>query len=240
MSRSERDAAIDRGMRNQLSLRQKLIDQGAKTIGWKAAFGAPQSLEKLGLDAPLPGFLTNRSQMRNGIRISMHDFKSPVIEPEIAIYLGADVPAGASLDEARDAICGIGQALEVADFTSPPDDLEQVLTGNIYHRGLILGTCDKRYSGGEVSALKGRVTINGKSIADITQVETMTGTLGGIVHHFASFLAPFGAQLKKGEIIIAGSIISPIFVDKPIDIEYHLDPIGQLRATFENDEPLPS
>jgi 2-keto-4-pentenoate hydratase len=45
-------------MDRQLTLRQARLDAGETSLGWKVGFGAPAALERLGLDAPLVGFLT--------------------------------------------------------------------------------------------------------------------------------------------------------------------------------------
>jgi len=47
-------------MERQLDFKQDHLDAGEKTIGWKVGFGVPASLDRLKLDAPSIGFLTNK------------------------------------------------------------------------------------------------------------------------------------------------------------------------------------
>ena len=231
-------SAIQRGMQKQFSLRQKQINQGERRVGWKAAFGAPQALEKFGISAPLVGFLTDKTLMQDGTTLVQADYAKPALEPEIAIHMGAGVSPGASLAEAKAAIRGLGPAIELADVTFPPDDPEEILAHNIYHRGLILGDCDTRFAGGEVSGLTGILTCNGNIVIDTSDVEAMTGRLGEIVRHFANFLAPFGGTIETGDVIIAGSLIPPYWVDQPLEFSYELTPIGRLQVLFDAEQEI--
>ena len=52
MSETLQDPRIANGMRAQMELRQKLLDGGAKQIGWKVGLGAPAMQAKCGLTAP--------------------------------------------------------------------------------------------------------------------------------------------------------------------------------------------
>src|SRR5256885_12349351 len=61
-------------------------------------------------------------------------WSKPVLEPEIAVHIGRDVPAGADDETARAAIAGISAAIEIVDLTAPPADPENILSGNIYQR----------------------------------------------------------------------------------------------------------
>ena len=51
------DPRILRGMEAQLKHRRARLNAGEKPIGWKVGFGSPPALARLGLDAPLIGFL---------------------------------------------------------------------------------------------------------------------------------------------------------------------------------------
>ena len=235
MNTPDMSSAIQRGMQKQFSLRQKQINQGERRVGWKAAFGAPQALEKFGISAPLVGFLTDKTLMQDGTTLVQADYAKPALEPEIAIHMGAGVSPGASLAEAKAAIRGLGPAIELADVTFPPDDPEEILAHNIYHRGLILGDCDTGFAGGDVSGLTGILTCNGDIVIDTSDVEAMTGRLGEIVHHFANFLAPFGGAIEKGDVIIAGSLIPPYWVDQKLEFVYELNPIGGIQVQFDTD-----
>ena len=105
-----------------------MLAQGAEPIGWKIGFNVSAAQQKLGIDAPLAGFLTTDGLFEDGAEVSLDDGPL-VVESEVAVELG---------DDAR-SIVALLPALEVAD---PPDldqDVETILAGNIFHRAVAFG-----------------------------------------------------------------------------------------------------
>jgi hypothetical protein len=82
-------------MKALLKLRQERIAAGDKPVGWKVAFGGKGIQEKLGIGAPLVGFLTQGGAVNSGGSVSLAGWKNPLLEPEIAAYMGLDLLAGA-------------------------------------------------------------------------------------------------------------------------------------------------
>lgn len=227
------DARIARGMATQFELRKQRLADGEKPIGWKAGFGAPAALEKLKLDACLVGFMNDRNKLASGATVSIAGWAKPAVEPEIAIYMGRDVAAGADAETARAAIAAIGPAFEIVDLNLPLDDPEAILSGNIFHRHVILGEADSSRAGADISGLKGRILRNGSEAATTSEVEALTGPLVAVVQRVADTVGAMGETLRQGQVIIAGSIVPPIFLDADDkDLSYTLDPIGSISVSF--------
>ena len=115
-------SALASGLAGQLELRRDLISQGYRPIGWKAGFGAPAWRERFRTDGPLIGFMTEATLLEDGAEFDISGWARPVAEPEIAAYLGSDLPPGSGLEETRAAISAIGPAIELADIDPPPED----------------------------------------------------------------------------------------------------------------------
>jgi 2-keto-4-pentenoate hydratase len=225
------DPRIEAGMKKQFVLRTERLAKGEKPIGWKAGFGAPTPLAKLKLEACLAGFMTDGTSIASGTAISLAGWSKPALEPEIAIYIGRDVPAGADAETARAAIAAIGPAIEIVDLRPPLGDVEWILSGNIFHRYVILGERDPSRAGGKVEGLTAKVSRNGGAPASTTEVEELTGPLVAIVQRIADTVAGMGETLRAGEVIIAGSIMAPLFLtSEDREIAYALDPIGSVSV----------
>jgi 2-keto-4-pentenoate hydratase len=227
------DARIADGMRAQLDQRRRAIAAGARPIGWKVGFGAPAALAKFAISAPLIGFMLDRNVLAPGSIVSLAGWVKPAAEPEIAVEMASDLPGGGARSAAADAIGAIGPAIELADVTFPPEDVATILAGNIFHRHVLLGPRDRGRKGGRIDGLHARVLRNGAAHADTIELEANTGRLVDIVRHVADLLADCGEQLKAGDVIIAGSVIAPIFLggdDRALD--YALDPIGSVAVRF--------
>lgn len=226
------DPRIKRGMAQQLRWRRELLAAGGKPVGWKLAFGGPAALERLRINAPLVGFLMADAVVASGSTISFSGWKKPAAEPELTVYLGKDLPSGADRKTTMNAIAGLGPAIELADVDHPSDDVEGTLARNIYQRHVILGPCDATRAGGNLSSLNARVFRNGAEMANTSELEALTGELISIVGHVADLLAYFGESLRAGEIIIAGSITPPIWVEAGETIGFHLEPQAPILIHF--------
>lgn len=228
------DSRILRGMDKLLKLRQGRLDAGDKAIGWKVGFGAPASLEALRLDAPLVGFLTDKVLLDSGSALSIAGWTKPAAEPEIAVYLNRDLPGVSDRETIQAAISAIGPAIEIADVHFPPEDVEAILAGNIYNRHVILGKSDNSRAGCTLDGLVGRIYRNGQEIATVTDLQVLTGNFIGIVQHVANLLASLGQMLRSGDVIITGSIVPPLWIERDEEIRFDLDPIDKLTIRLEN------
>ncbi len=232
MSRAWEDPRIRRGMTAQLDRRRARLDAGESPLGWKVGFGAPAAMERLAIEAPLVGFLTSGGLLESGAMVSIAAWARPVAEPEVAVHMGRDLPGGADLDTAREAIAGVGPAIELADVDPPPDDVADILAGNIYHRHVIVGPPDSGRAGGSLDGMVARVSHNGVGAATTSDLEELPGELIGIVRHVADVLAAFGEGLRAGEIIIGGSVVPPLPVAPGDEVVFTLDPFPALSVHF--------
>jgi 2-keto-4-pentenoate hydratase len=232
------DPRVVRGMRAQLELRRRRLDGGDQPLGWKVGFGAPAMLERLGISGPLVGFLTRGARVRSGESISLTGWTKPVAEPEIAVHIGRDVAAGADREAAAAAIAGISPAIEMVDLTSPPEDPEHILGGNIYQRHVVLagaglGSGPAR-AGAAADGLTCRIIRRGSETARTADPQANTGEWVSIVRHVADLLAAFGERLRAGEIIITGSVVPPLAIEPGEEaIAFEVDPIGGVAVRFQ-------
>lgn len=219
--------AVRRGMQRLLDRRSDVMESGERTIGWKLGFGAPAWLEKFDLSGPLLGFLPESRSHPPGATVSCAGWVRAVAEPEIAVYIGRDIE---DPSRAAEAVSGLGAAIELADVDPPPDDLEETLAGNIFHRAVILGEPDPGLSTLDVGMLRARVHVDGSEVADTTDLQTLTGNLSDILGHAAELLASAGERLRAGEVVIAGSVVPPIEISPGSEVSYELSPLDPVAV----------
>jgi len=228
------DARIARGMKRQLQERRRRLDAGERALGWKVAFGAPQAMANMGIEAPLVGFLTDRALVADGAAYSIAGWTKGALEPEIAVHMGSDLAPGADRDTTAAAIAGLGAAFELADLDGPLDDLESAVAGNIFQRGVVLGPPDAARAGGETTGLRAGIRRDGAPLAQTDTPLEMVGDLLDVVRHVADFVGAFGAQLRAGEVIITGSVVPLIWLEGSATYDYRLDPIGGLSLRIDD------
>lgn len=215
------------GLRRMLANRSEHLARGERVIGWKLGFGTPSWLEKFGLDGPLVGFLPEPRRHRSGATVSCREWVNPVAEPEIAVYLGRDVD---DPGRAADSISGLGPAIELADVHPPPEDIGDVLAGNIFHRAVILGEPDPTRTDGSVAGLRARVSRDSSELADTSDLESLTGEIVSILGHAAVLLGSVGEALRAGDVVIMGSVVPPIPIRPGDEITFELAPLPPISV----------
>jgi 2-keto-4-pentenoate hydratase len=211
------DERVERGMRRQLELRARLLDEGAEALGWKVGINAPAVQEQLGLDAPVAGFLTTATLVAGGGEYPLPaGVESLSVEPEVGVEIGPD---GAS-------IAALLPALELVRFDRPLDQLEDVLAEDIYHRGVVLGP---RIDAAALGAA--RVLVNGdeRHLLDPT---AEAGQLERMVAAMTHRLADAGERLRPGELVITGTLVPPIEVRAGDRVRLELEPAGAVELGF--------
>ena len=228
------DPRVARGMRAQLALRRQRLAAGDRPLGWKVGFGAPAMLHYLDISGPLVGFLLQSARVPSGGSVSLASWSKPVAEPEIAVHIGRDVPAGADRAAAAAAIAGISPAIELADLDAPPEDPEHILAGNIYQRHVVLAGAGPARAGAGADGLTCRVTRCGAEFAATGDPQANTGEWIEIVRHVADVLAAFDERLRAGEIIITGSVVAPLVIEPGEDhVGFDVDPLGSVAVRFQ-------
>ena len=203
--------SIERGTEALLTRRREQLSQGAEPIGWKIGFNVPDIQRKLGIDAPLAGFLTTDSLVED----SWDDYPV-IVESEVAVEVGPD---GRS-------IAALLPALEIAD---PPDldqDVETILAGNIFHRAVAFGP---RVETNEPGA--GRVLVNGE-VEHVMAPGDTSAHLEDMVEAVRKRLAAVDEDMLPGQRIITG-VLAPPHAAHPGDrVRLELDGLGGVELVF--------
>jgi 2-keto-4-pentenoate hydratase len=203
--------SIETGTEAMLTRRREILAQGAEPLGWKVGFNVPEVQQKLGIDAPLAGFLTTDSLIEDE-----WDEYPVVVESEVAVEIG---------DDGR-SIAALLPALELAD---PPDldlETEQILAGNIFHRAVAFGP---RVETAEPGAA--RIVVNGEEMHSI-DAERTGANLEAMVEAVAARLEAAGEELRAGERIITGVLAPPHEAQEGDTVRLELEALGSVELRF--------
>ncbi|MGH8916165.1 MAG: fumarylacetoacetate hydrolase family protein [Acidimicrobiia bacterium] len=226
------DPRVDIGLERQLRERRELISSGHKPLGWKAGFGAPAAQAKLRLNGPLVGFMTDASVIAEGVEVEISAWAHAVAEPELAVTLGDDLQPRSRESATRAAISAIGPAIELADIDPPPESVEEILAGNIFHKGVVLGAPDPSRSGGDVSDLEARILIGGSEHVRTDRLEELTGRVVDVVSHLSALLADHGEMIRAGEVVICGSVVPAIELAPGMSVGFELHPMAPISVAI--------
>jgi 2-keto-4-pentenoate hydratase len=202
------------GMAALLVRRREILAQGAEPLGWKVGFNLPQFQRKLGIDAPLAGFLTTDTLVESGAEWSLGDEGEVVVESEVAVEIG---------DDGR-SIAAVLPALELAD---PPDleqDVDTILAGNIFHRGVAFGP---RAEGARPGAA--RILVNGEVQHEVDDAGTQLEEMVAAVAHR---LEEADEELRPGDRIITGVLAPPHKASPGDTVRLELAEVGAVELRF--------
>jgi 2-keto-4-pentenoate hydratase len=189
-------------------------------------------MDRLGIRAPLFGFLTDRGLLESGSTVSIAGWTRAVFEPEVAVHLGSNLRSGAAEAEVRAAISGLGPAVELADVDPAVQDVESILAGEIFHRHVLLGPVDRTRAGGSVAGIEARVRRDGDEIASASDA-TAPGEMVVILQALAEVLEANGEALRAGDVVITGSLIPPVEVAPGQVLLAEISPLGEVEVRFQ-------
>jgi 2-keto-4-pentenoate hydratase len=203
-------------VRALLVRRRELLSRQAQPLGWKVGFNMPEVQRKLGIDAPLAGFLTTDGLLEDGAEWSLGKEGEVVVESEVAVELGEDARS----------IVALLPALELAD---PPDlslDVDAILAGNIFHRAVAFGP---RVETSEPGA--GRILVNRVEQHSLSAEHT-GANLERMVEAVAARLTEADERLSPGERIITGVLAPPHKAEPGDTVRLELDELGGVELRF--------
>jgi 2-keto-4-pentenoate hydratase len=208
--------SVERGTEALLMRRREILAQGAEPVGWKVGFNVPSTQERLGIDAPLAGFLTTDSLLEDGSSWSIEDGGDVIVESEVALEVGAD----------SRSIAALFPALELADEPDLDLEIEQILAGNIFHRAVAFGPRVEAKKPGAA-----RILVNGEEQHTVPAADTVE-RLEAMVEAVAARLEAAGEELRPGDRIITG-IIAPPHRARPGDtVRLELEELGGVELRF--------
>jgi 2-keto-4-pentenoate hydratase len=205
-----------RGLRSQFESLGRKRAAGEELVGWKVGLNAAPLQQQLGISRPVLGHLTTATVIEPGAAHSVAGGVRVGVEPEVAIHLGAG-----------GAIEALGPAIEVVDLDPAITELEAILAGNVFHRGVVLGPPAAGLDASDLATITASVTKNGVLAERARFAETGEAPAEAVAL-IAERLALVGEELRDGQVIIAGALTPIVFVGSGDTIEVDLGPLGAL------------
>lgn len=144
----------------------------------------------------------------------------PGFENELCMRLGRDLPPGADLAAARDAVAQVHPALEIIETRGPfTQQLPLAMADNAQQKTCVLGAPVALPASPEAVACT--VQVNGETVATGTGEAVLGNPLQSLVW-LATKLAQYGRTLRAGDIVMTGSFTRqfPISPGDRIRVEF--------------------
>ena len=204
--------------------------------GFKIGATTKQMQDYLGLSGPAAGFVPASSRNPSGLDVAFADFVGVGVECEIAVRLGADIPAGPCTPEhAAAAVSQVMAAIEIVE--KHYGDLAALgtptlIADQIFHASGVLGDGVADWRGIDLGAIRGELFVDGVSRGFGHGRDLLGHPMNAL-----AWLADSGAAhafdgLRAGQVVWLGSVTPPIWLDGPGDIRVSFLGLSDVALTF--------
>jgi 2-keto-4-pentenoate hydratase len=192
------------------------LSGGERRYGWKVGINDARAQRFYGLSDTVLGYMTDASLLE-GEREFAPDFPL-VVEPELALILSRDVEGGESPASAARALGHVAPALELLHLEQPRQTLEELMSHNIFHVGVLSGG---PIAMADLACARVRVFKDERPRGE-TRIADALPPPGEIIARAASILAAQGERLLRGDVVISGSIVPaiPLELGQRITVAY--------------------
>ena len=180
--------------------------------GAKIATTTKVMQQLMGIAHPCGGAIFARTIHPSPASLRTADFVNLRLESEIALRLGADLPASGapwSREAVAPAVAAAMPAFELiedrnADYAQT--QASSLIVENCWNGGIVIGR-PKSIAVDALVGIPGRLTIGGKAVGE-GRAEDPCATLAWLANH----LAERGRGLKSGMVVITGSLIPTVSI----------------------------
>jgi 2-keto-4-pentenoate hydratase len=203
--------------------------------GHKIALTSKAVQELCGVDQPAGGAIFARTVHPSPASISLGEFMHLGLEFELAVRLGADLPASGApytRESVAHAVAACMPAFElIEDRGADYGDLDaaSILTDKCWCGGVVLGPEVADWQRLDLASAQVELLWNGEVVDRGVTGAAMEDPFEGLAW-LANLLAARGRAMKAGEIVITGSALRTRFPEAGDRITYRIAGLGETSA----------
>ncbi|MBX6321084.1 MAG: fumarylacetoacetate hydrolase family protein [Rhodospirillaceae bacterium] len=232
------DAPPEDGYRIQARLAEDRCRAGRGPMaGYKIGCTTPVMQRMLDIPSPCYGTILADGVHPGRARLAHADFVRPGVECEIAVRLGDDLPPRAApygVEDVAACVAACMVAMELVDdrYTDYRAlGVATLIADDFFHAGCVLGPPVGDWRSLDLAALAGRTLIDGR--------ERGRGRGGDVMGHpfaavawLATTLVEHDRPLRRGDIVLSGSVVETQWVARGEEAVVEVDGLGSVSALF--------
>jgi 2-keto-4-pentenoate hydratase len=202
--------------------------------GFKIGATAQTMRTYLGIETPIAGFMPASSLYETGAAVPFGGLVKPGVECELAVWLARDLPPGpCDMARAAQAVGAFLAAIEVVE--NRYGDLTELgaptlLADQMFHAAAVLGSSLPDWQALDLPALSGTVSVNGMVRGTGRGADLMGHPLHALAMLAESEVAEAFGGLRKGQVVLLGSVTPPIWLDGPAEVAVDFHPLPTVRV----------
>tara|TARA_B100002003_G_scaffold251299_1_gene294166 strand:- start:2934 stop:3725 length:792 start_codon:yes stop_codon:yes gene_type:complete len=213
------------------------VDKGA-VGGYKIGLTNVAVQQRIGVNEPCAGTVFAIDVVQSPTTLTRSDYVAPAAECEVAFTMGSDLPASGApftRESVSAAVASVAASFEIVDSRPSADEDRSTLAfrlvaTNVAQAGVVLGKQITDWRDLDLVSMRGTLAVNGKIVGEGLGSEVMGHPIEPLVW-LANLLAERGQHLRKGQVIVTGSMITPADIDKGDTVVFEAEGLGEARLT---------
>ncbi|MDP6420816.1 MAG: hydratase [SAR202 cluster bacterium] len=208
--------------------------------GYKIGLTNPAVQQRIGVDEPCAGVIFAEDIVRSPATLTSANYVRPAAECEVAFTLGSDLPvslAPFNRDNVSAAVESIAASFEIVD--GRPSDAEdrrtlamKLVATNVAQAGAVLGSQITDWRGIDLVSMRGVEFLNGAAVGEGLGSDVMGHPIEPLVW-LANLLAERGQHLLAGQVIVTGSLMTPVDFAAGDTVSFEAEALGEVQLTVE-------
>jgi 2-keto-4-pentenoate hydratase len=200
--------------------------------GMKIATTTKVMQELMGIDHPCGGGIFAKTIHPSPARLSCADFVNLRIECEIAVRVASELSGRGpyTADIVREDVAEIMPVFELIEDRHAnyrETNALSMIADNCWNAGIVIGRARKFDRSIDIDALSGRLTINGKRISE-GRADRPLAALAWL----ANLALDRGQPIRKGMIVITGSLVATVSVSPGDVAVFAVDGLGEVELAL--------
>jgi 2-keto-4-pentenoate hydratase len=225
--------SLDEAYRVQQDILRRKLQQGGEQAGWKVGLSAKVARDMMGAKAPVFGYLLAKNRHRSGHSFDVAKLTNPMVESEVLVILGQDLPGpNVTPEQARAAVKEIAPAFEIIERRGDMRvDLPLGVADNVMQAEFVVGPARPLAPAEDLGDVRVEVWINGKLTDSVLGRDVMDNPLASLAW-LANSVHRFGGVLKAGHCVLTGTFTKPAPASRGDRIESRFSSLGTVSARF--------
>jgi 2-keto-4-pentenoate hydratase len=208
-----------------------LRGENGDPVGYKVGLTSKTMQTFCGIDHPIGGVVLAKRVHQSGATIRRGDYGRLGLEFEIAVRIKSDIPASAQTPAAvAPHIDGVCAAIEVVDDRAADYsnlDVRSLVADNSWNAGIVLSNFSTQWP--DLESMLGKATQNGAPIGEGYGRDILGHPFNSVAWLNAE-LASRGGGLRKGQVVMTGSVMKTVFPTEPADFRFEFAGLGAVEV----------
>lgn len=210
------------------------VSRGDKVVGYKVGCTSSAIRQQFGLTEPISGSVMMSGLHAGSSQLDFADFYQLAVEPEFVLTIARDLPGEVGDDKPiEDVIEYVSPGIELHNyhFWFGKPTMQELIASNGIHAGLVIG--EQKFRRQEVDWQMEGVGLfrNARLAASGVAAEIMGGPLVSL-RWLVNHLLRRGQMLRAGDIVIPGSPVKLVSVNRGDRITARFTHLGHVDAVF--------